>query len=83
MNAKKTSKLPIEPYDGRRAMQVQLARLFGARSKQATTDMQTPDEWRKTLKAVLIEIENYVAANVDTDEFHRMTLLSGLVGAKH
>jgi len=81
MNVKKTPKQPSEPYEGLRAMQVQLARLFGSNSKKAAVDMQTPAQWRKTLRAVLNEMENYIAANVDTDEFHREMLLSGLVGA--
>jgi hypothetical protein len=70
-----------DSYDGRRAVQNQLARLFGSESKAATADIKTDEQWRKTLKSVLAEIECYVAANVDTDEFHRMALASGLLGA--
>ncbi|MHB1958137.1 MAG: hypothetical protein ACYCO5_03800 [Acidobacteriaceae bacterium] len=68
-------------YSGRKAMQVQLSRLFGSESRYAKADKRTAAEWRKTLKAVLGEMERYVAANVDTDDFHKFTLLSGLWGA--
>jgi hypothetical protein len=68
-------------YDGRRALQTQLARLFGSSSKVATTDIKTDVQWKNVLQDVLIELDRYIAANVDTDEFHRMALTSGLVGA--
>ncbi len=79
---KKTSKVHRKNYDGSRATRVQLSRLFGADSKLVTSNARTPTQWRKTLQAVLREIERYVEANVDTDEFHRMILFSGLIGAK-
>jgi hypothetical protein len=68
-------------YDGRKAIQTQLARLFGSTSKVATTEIKTDAQWKKVLKTVLTELDCYIAANVDTDEFHRKALLSGLVGA--
>ena len=43
--------------------------------------MRSSGEWRKTLRAVLHELDCYIAHNVDTDELHRMMLLSGLAGA--
>ena len=64
-----------------RSMQVQLARLFGSGSKQAQSTMLSSSEWRKTLRAVLHELDCYIAHNVDTDELHPMMLLSGLAGA--
>jgi hypothetical protein len=69
-------------YDGRRAMRVQLARLFGSGSKLASSDPKTAAQWKKTLTAVLDELEQYLAANVDTDEFHRLIVAGGLVGAR-
>lgn len=68
-------------YDASRATSVQLGRLFGARSKLATGELKTKAQWRRALRCVLLEIEKYLDANVDTDEFHRMCLYSGLVGA--
>jgi hypothetical protein len=65
-----------------KAMQVQLARLFGAESKEASTFNRKATDWRKTLRAVLREIDRYVAENVDTDELHRWMLLSGLAAAE-
>jgi hypothetical protein len=62
-------------------MQIQLARLFGAESKHASTFKRSGLRWRKTLRAVLREIDSYVAVNVDTDELHRSMLLSGLAAA--
>lgn len=62
-------------------MQVQLARLFGSDSKLAQSTARSPAEWRKTLRSVLHEMSRYIAHNVDTDELHRLMLLSGLAGA--
>jgi len=64
-----------------KAMQIQLARLFGARSKDADRGTRSAAEWRKTLRAVLQEVDRYLAANLDTDELHRWMLLSGLAAA--
>ncbi|MFZ0339468.1 MAG: hypothetical protein WAL45_15640 [Terracidiphilus sp.] len=63
-------------------MQIQLSRLFGEESRHASSSKKTTAEWRKTLKAVLKEIALYLETNVDTDEFHRMILYSGLAGAQ-
>lgn len=63
-------------------MQVQLARLFGATSKHAIADKRTNAQWRKILKSVLNEIEQYVRANMDTDEFHRYMVFSGIASAR-
>jgi hypothetical protein len=73
--------MSTETYSGCRAMQIQLARLFGSQSKEARTKTRTAAQWRKSLKAVLQEIDRYVAANVDTDELHQVMVLSGLAGA--
>lgn len=64
-----------------RAMQTQLARLFGDESRAARLEVSTAGELRKTLRAVLKELDRYIAANVDTDEVHRSMLLSGLAAA--
>jgi hypothetical protein len=61
-------------------MQIQLSRLFGESSaiaKHGTDDKSL----RRTFKFVLREIEQYVDANVDTDELHRIMLQSGLYAA--
>ena len=65
-----------------RGMQVQLARLFGAKSREAIQETRTTAEWRRTLRAVLREIGRYIAKNVDTDELHRCMLQSGLDAAE-
>jgi hypothetical protein len=64
-----------------RGMQVQLERLFGAKSSEAKTTTRTPAQWRRTLKKVLQELDRYVAENVDTDDLHHLILLSGLAAA--
>jgi hypothetical protein len=64
----------MSEYSGRSALQVQLSRLFGSGSKIATTSPQTPAQWRRTLGAVLDELEGYIAANVDTDVVHQFML---------
>jgi hypothetical protein len=62
-------------------MQVQLSRLFGAQSKHARDETKTDVQWRSTLKTVLSELQAYLDANVDTDEFHLMQIYSGLLAA--
>ena len=62
-------------------MRVQLARLFGATSSEAKAMSRTDAEWKKTLKRVLAELDQYIAENVDTDEVHYLMLLSGLISA--
>ena len=71
-----------EEYDGRRALGIQLARLFGADSKVATSNPQTPVQWKRTLNAVLDELAEYLAVNIDTDEVHQHMLAGALYGAK-
>ena len=71
-----------EEYDGVKAMRVQLARLFGSGSKQANGPTRTVAQWRRILKAVLRELDRYVAVNADTDELHQLMLLSGLAAAE-
>lgn len=74
--------MSVEGYSGRRAMQVQLSRLFGANSKIAATSPQTSAQWRRTLGAVLDELTEYLWANVDTDAVHQMMLAVSLDGAR-
>jgi hypothetical protein len=69
-------------YSGRRALQVQLSRLFGSASKIATSTPQTPAQWRRTLRAVLDELDEYLAANVDTDIVHQWMLFVTLDAAR-
>jgi len=70
-------------YESSRAMHVQLSRLFGSQSSHACNGRRrTPSQWRKTLKAVLRELEHYVAVNLDTDEFHKFKVYSGIQGAR-
>jgi hypothetical protein len=82
MRLKRKSAFSESTYDSRRAMQVQLSRLFGSDSRLANTSSNTPARWRRTLSAVLEEMKSYVSANVDTDEFHKMILYSGLARAQ-
>jgi len=74
--------ISTEGYDGPKAMQIQLSRLFGSGSKHAISQKRTAAQWRKTLKVVLREIERYMVANVDTDEVHLFVLFSGLAAAR-
>lgn len=62
-------------------MQVQLARLFGAESKEASKTERTSAEWKATLRRVLHELDRYVSANVDTDELHSFIIASGFCAA--
>ena len=63
------------------ACAIQLARLFGSESKEARQQMRTPNQWKRTLRRVLHELDRYVTANVDTDALHQMILASGLYAA--
>jgi len=74
-------KQPIESTPVPRALQVQLGRLFGAASSEASRSSRTPTEWRRTLRRVLHEIDRYLIANVDTDDLHLQMLQSGLFAA--
>ncbi len=64
-----------------RAMQVQIARLFGANSKEATKDQLSQSECKKVLEKILDELSRYLEDNVDTDELHLLMLHSGLWAA--
>jgi len=63
------------------AHHVQLGRLFGAGSSEASKPSRTSTEWRRTLKRVLHELDRYLISNVDTDELHLQMLQSGLLAA--
>ena len=60
---------------------MQLGRLFGAGSSEASKPSRTSTEWRRTLKRVLHELDRYLISNVDTDELHLQMLQSGLLAA--
>lgn len=62
-------------------MQVQLARLFGAESKEAKRIQRSAKEWKVTLRKVLQQLDRYIQTNVDTDEMHSMLIASGLFAA--
>jgi hypothetical protein len=64
-----------------KAVQNQLARLFGERSAEARKVKRTSAEWKRTLRKVLHEIDRYISANVDTDELHSMIIATGLCAA--
>lgn len=66
MKRRKDSAAPVpEP------MRVQLTKLFGAQSREATASCRTDREWRRTFRHVLNELEKYVDANIATDRPHR------------
>jgi hypothetical protein len=64
-----------------RAVQVQLARLFGSNSVEARATARTNAQWRRTLQRVLRELSRFVESSVDTDELHSLMLDSGFVAA--
>lgn len=63
------------------ALQVQLARLFGAASREASTSTRTPTQWRRTLKKLLDELYLYADANVQTDEMHWFMMCTAFAAA--
>ena len=65
-----------------RAMQNQLARLFGSNFGLVSGEQLTAAELKKTLKAVVGELKEYVFANVDSDESHMMQIASALYAAE-
>ena len=60
------------------SMKIQFARLFGQNSQPAKKSEMTPAEWKRTLNRVLQDLEKYLLANVYTDDFHFLLLLSGI-----
>ena len=64
-----------------RALQNQLARLFGANSREARLDSRSSAQWRKTLKRILLELDRYLRANVQTDDLHNLILASALAAS--
>jgi len=60
----------------------QLARLFGSGSKEARQLTRSPVQWKRTLRRVLVELDRYMTANVETDDLHRMILALGLGAAE-
>ncbi len=65
-----------------RAMQNQLVGLFGSQSKLVSGKELTAAELKKTLKAVVGELKEYVFTNVDSDESHMMQIASALKSAE-
>jgi len=63
-------------------MRNQLTRLFGARSAEARKATRTEAEWRRTLRAILKELDRYRRANVHTDSLHDLLLMGALESAK-
>jgi hypothetical protein len=63
------------------AMKVQLSRLFGENSREASREYMSPAEWKTTLREVLGELFNYREENIDTDGMHFLMLCSGLSAA--
>jgi hypothetical protein len=63
------------------SMQVQLARLFGSGSSEATQQTRSSTQWKRTLRRVLSEVNHYLEANVETDDVHWPMLYSGLAAA--
>ena len=64
-----------------RAMKVQLSRLLRPSSPEVRLDMPTAEQWRRTLRKVLRELDRYLSANVQTDAVHLLMLHSGLAAA--
>lgn len=64
------------------AMQVLLSKLFGEGSVKANFNQLSEDKYRDYLSKIVDELAMYLVDNVQTDELHRLMLLSGLVAAK-
>jgi hypothetical protein len=64
------------------AVQVQFARLFGDHSKLAQATERSDEEWRRDLKCVLIELENYIQENVITESSHLRMIMTGICAAR-
>jgi hypothetical protein len=64
------------------SMQVLLSKLFGATSAKAKSDSLSESTYREYLSKIVDELYLYLDENVQTDELHRLMLLSGLVAAK-
>ena len=73
---KENNKITVLP-----AMQTQLSRIFGEKSKIATKTNKSIKDWKKTLRSLLDELEAYIDANIVTDSLHRMMIYYGLYSA--
>lgn len=61
-----------------KAFQNHLERLFGSESRYSKSEYKSPSEWRKLLKALLVELDRYRQANVRADQLHEMLLREAL-----
>jgi len=67
---------PVPP-----AVLIQLARLFGSTSKEASAESRTPAQWRRSLKKLLDELYVYADTNVQTDEMHWFMICTAFASA--
>jgi hypothetical protein len=63
------------------SLQVQIARLFGTTSSEATKTTRTLSEWRRTLRKLLDELYAYASSNVHTDEMHWFMVCTAFAAA--
>lgn len=63
------------------SFQMQLARLFGAASAEASVESRTPTQWKKVLQKLLDELYRYVQANIETDELHWVMICTAFTAA--
>ena len=64
------------------AVRNQLARLFGTSRAEAISTSRSTVQWRRTLQAVLTELDRYRRANVRADQFHEISLCAALSSAR-
>lgn len=65
------------------AVRNQLARLFGSSSAEATSPRRSTRQWRRTLQAILAELDRYRRATVRGDQLHEISLCAALSSAHH
>ncbi len=64
-----------------KAMQIQLARIFGNSSIELKTCERSDSQWKRTLQKMLDELFKYAENNIDTDQFHWFMICSGFAAA--
>ena len=77
MSNKEKSVIPVPE-----SFQVQLSRLLGSSSNEASKKYRTKKEWKGVLYKILMELYEYMEANVETDKMHSEILYDCLIAAR-
>jgi len=69
-------KTPVPP-----SIQTHFARLFGAASSEARSQVRSVGEWRRSVRMLLDDLYLYASENVQTDEVHWLMICTAFAAA--